>query len=77
MYGWRSTVAAFQVFDPVFVLTPNGGPLFSTETLVSFIYRQGITQFNLSYASAVGFVLFAIVLLLTLLQMWLTRSERD
>ncbi len=72
-----SIIGAFQVFDPVFVLTPNGGPLFSTETLVSFIYRQGITQFNLSYASAVGFVLFTIVLVLTLIQMWLTRSERD
>jgi multiple sugar transport system permease protein len=72
-----SIIGAFQVFDPVFVLTPNGGPLFSTETLVSFIYRQGITQFNLSYAAAVGFVLFVIVLILTLLQMWLTRTGRD
>lgn len=72
-----SVIGAFQVFDPVFVLTPNGGPLFSTETLVSFIYRQGITQFNLSYAAAVGFVLFVIVLILTLIQMWLTRTGRD
>lgn len=72
-----SIIGAFQVFDPVFVLTPNGGPLFSTETLVSFIYRQGITQFNLSYAAAVGFVLFVIVLVLTLIQMWLTRTGRD
>ncbi len=72
-----SIIGAFQVFDPVFVLTPNGGPLFSTETLVSFIYRQGITQFNLSYAAAVGFVLFVIVLILTLIQMWLTRTGRD
>ena len=69
-----SIIGAFQVFDPVFVLTPNGGPLFTTETLVSFIYRQGITQFNLSYAAAVGFILFLIVLALTLFQMWLTRT---
>ena len=72
-----SIIGAFQVFDPVFVLTPNGGPLFSTETLVSFIYRQGITQFNLSYAAAIGFVLFVIVLILTLIQMWLTRTGRE
>ena len=69
-----SIIGAFQVFDPVFVLTPNGGPLFTTETLVSFIYRQGITQFNLSYAAAVGLILFLIVLALTLFQMWLTRT---
>lgn len=72
-----SIIGAFQVFDPVFVLTPNGGPLFTTETMVSFIYRQGISQFNLSYAAAIGFVLFAIVLALTLIQMWLTRTGRQ
>ncbi len=69
-----SIIGAFQVFDPVFVLTPNGGPLFSTETLVSFIYRQGITQLNLSYGAAVGFVLFLIVLALTAVQLKLTRG---
>lgn len=71
-----SVIGAFQVFDPVFVLTPNGGPLFTTETLVSFIYRTGITQFKLGYAAAVGCVLFLIVLLITLAQLWLTRNER-
>ncbi len=72
-----SIIAAFQVFDPVFVLTPNGGPLFSTETLVTFIYRQGITQFDLSYAASIGFVLFAIVLVLTVIQLWFTRTGRE
>lgn len=72
-----SIIGAFQVFDPVFVLTPNGGPLFTTETLVSFIYRTGITQFKLSYAAAIGFVLFIIVLILTLIQLWLTRTGRQ
>ena len=72
-----SIIGAFQVFDPVFVLTPNGGPLFTTETLVSFIYRTGITQFKLSYAAAVGFVLFLIVFVLTLIQLVLTRTGRQ
>jgi multiple sugar transport system permease protein len=72
-----SIIGAFQVFDPVFVLTPNGGPLFTTETLVSFIYRTGITQFKLSYAAAVGFILFCIVFVLTLIQLWLTRTGRQ
>jgi multiple sugar transport system permease protein len=72
-----SIIGAFQVFDPVFVLTPNGGPLFTTETLVSFIYRTGISQFKLSYAAAVGFVLFIIVFVLTLIQLWLTRTGRQ
>lgn len=72
-----TVIGAFQVFDPVFVLTPGGGPLFSTDTLVNFIYREGISNFDLSYAAAVGFVLFVIVLVLTLIQMWLTRTGRQ
>ena len=72
-----SIIGAFQVFDPVFVLTPNGGPLFTTETLVSFIYRTGISQFKLSYAAAIGFVLFLIVFVLTLIQLVLTRTGRQ
>ncbi len=71
-----TAISAFQVFDPSFVLTPNGGPLFSTDTIVTFIYRQGITNFDLSYAAAAGVILFLIVLALTLAQLWLTRSER-
>ncbi len=69
-----SMIGAFQVFDPAFVMTPNGGPLFSTETLVTYIYRQGITNLNLSYAASIGIVLFAVVFLLTLVQVRATRG---
>ena len=70
-----SMIGAFQVFDPAFVMTPGGGPLFSTETLVTYIYRQGITNFNLSYAASVGILLFVIVFVLTVIQLRLTRGE--
>jgi ABC-type sugar transport system permease subunit len=70
-----SVIGAFQVFDPAFVMTPNGGPLFSTETLVTYIYRQGITNLNLSYAASIGIFLFAAVLVLTVIQLRLTRGE--
>jgi ABC-type sugar transport system permease subunit len=56
-------------------MTPNGGPLFSTETLVTYIYRQGITNFNLSYATSIGIFLFVVVLVLTVIQLRLTRGE--
>jgi ABC-type sugar transport system permease subunit len=70
-----SVIGAFQVFDPAFVMTPNGGPLFSTETLVTYIYKQGITNFNLSYAASIGIFLFVVVFILTLIQLRLTRGE--
>jgi multiple sugar transport system permease protein len=69
-----SVIGAFQVFDPAFVMTPGGGPLFSTETLVTYIYRQGITNLNLSYAASVGIFLFVVVFLLTLIQLRVTRA---
>jgi ABC-type sugar transport system permease subunit len=56
-------------------MTPGGGPLFSTETLVTYIYRQGITNLNLSYAASVGIFLFVVVFILTVIQLRLTRGE--
>ncbi len=68
-----SVIGAFQVFDQVYVMTPGGGPLFSTETVVTYIYHQGIELADISYAASIGVVLFAIVFALTLVQMRLLR----
>lgn len=61
-------IASFQAFDQIFVMT-QGGPAFSTETLVMLIYRQGFQNFSMGYASAIGYVLVLIILLFSLLQM--------
>ena len=68
-----SVIGAFQVFDQVYVMTPGGGPLFSTETVVTYIYHQGIELIDISYAAAIGVVLFALVFLLTLIQLRVLR----
>jgi ABC-type sugar transport system permease subunit len=68
-----SVIGAFQVFDPVYVMTPRGGPLFSTETVVSYIFYQGIQLTDLSYAASIGVFLFVVVFLLTLLQLRILR----
>ena len=61
-------IASFQAFDQIFVMT-QGGPAFSTETLVTLIYRQGFQNFQMGYASAIGYVLVLIILIFSLLQM--------
>jgi multiple sugar transport system permease protein len=61
-------IASFQAFDQIFVMT-GGGPAFSTETLVMLIYREGFENFQMGYASAIGYVLLLIILVLSLLQM--------
>jgi len=66
-------IGSFQVFDQVYVLTPGGGPLFSTETVVSYIYYQGVTATDISYAATIGVALFVIVFVLTLIQLRVLR----
>ncbi|GLQ57963.1 carbohydrate ABC transporter permease [Devosia nitrariae] len=61
------TIGAFQVFDAVYVMT-NGGPVRASYTLVYMLYDQGFQFFNFGAASAVGVVLFIIILLISLVQ---------
>jgi ABC-type sugar transport system permease subunit len=68
-----SIIAAFEVFDVVWVMTPGGGPLFSTDVLVTYIYHEGIQILDISYASSIGVVLFLIVFALTLVQLRVLR----
>lgn len=67
-----SIIATFQSFTSAFVAT-NGGPLDSTLFLVLYIYRQAFEFFHMGYAAALAWVLFAIILVLTLV---LLRSQK-
>jgi ABC-type sugar transport system permease subunit len=66
------TIQSLQIFDLVYVMT-DGGPVFHTDTLVNLIYRDGFVNFQTGYASAVSWVLFAIIMLISLLQLRLFR----
>lgn len=67
-----SVISTFQTFTSAFVAT-NGGPLDATLFLVLYIYRQAFQYFNMGYASALAWVLFVVILVITLL---LFRSQR-
>lgn len=71
-----TTIDAIKLSGLVFVLT-NGGPNSSTETVVFYIYKQAFTQMRMGYATAAAFVLFAIVLTISLIQMKLFNKETD
>lgn len=62
----------FQLFAEPYVMT-QGGPLQSTVSVLYFMFEQGFKWWNLGFASAVAFVLFALILVLTMLQMRLAR----
>ena len=54
-------IASLQAFDQVYVMT-RGGPLFTTETLVTYMYHQGFDLFRMGYAAAIAWVLFVIIM---------------
>lgn len=70
------TIAYLQLFTQVVNLnfTDQGGPLSSTTTVALYIYQLAFGRFQMGYASAVTVVLFAIILLITVIQLkFLTR----
>jgi ABC-type sugar transport system permease subunit len=69
-----SLIGAFQVFDQVFVMT-RGGPANATTTLVYQIYKEAFIGLHMGYASAMSFVLFAVLLVVSLVSMRALRSE--
>jgi len=62
----------FQLFAEPYVMT-QGGPLQSTVSVLYYMFEQGFSYWKLGYAASVAFVLFALVLLFTTLQLRLTR----
>lgn len=68
-----TTISSFQVFDIIMTMT-KGGPGNSTLVAVYYIYRTAFENFKMGYASAMAFVLFAIIMLVTILQ-WVVKSK--
>lgn len=68
-------IGSFQVFDQVYVMT-RGGPAYATYVLMMYIYETAFRFSRLGYAAAMTFVLFILILMMTLLQMRVIRLRR-
>ena len=66
-------ISSFQIFDLIYLMT-QGGPLDSTNVLVYAIYKNAFEYFKIGQASAIAYVLFIIILVLTMLQ-WQLRKK--
>ena len=62
------SIAAFQTFDVVLILTPDGGPLDSTRTVVLDIYQNAFENFRMGRASAASMLLLVVILVVTVVQ---------
>ena len=65
-------IASFQVFIQVFIMT-DGGPGTASMMYVLYLYRIGFEELNMGYAALLSWILFIIVLLITLVQFAVAR----
>jgi multiple sugar transport system permease protein len=63
-----TTIASFQVFDQIIVMT-NGGPVDATEVSVLYIYKEAFQMLHMGYSSALAFVLFIIIFAFSMIQL--------
>lgn len=67
-------LGAMQAFDSIYVLT-QGGPQDATLTLAYYVWKTAFQNYNMGYASAVGLVMWAIMIVLALLNQFVTRRR--
>lgn len=63
-----TVISSFQVFDQTMIMT-NGGPGNATNTIVLYLYQNAFTYYKMGYASAMAWILFAMIMLVTVVQM--------
>jgi multiple sugar transport system permease protein len=62
-----STISSFQVFAQIYMMT-QGGPNKSTSVIVYHLYDKAFQKFDMGSSSAIAFVLFIIILIMTIIQ---------
>jgi multiple sugar transport system permease protein len=67
-----SLISSFQVFDQVWIMT-GGGPAGATSVMVEQIYKNAFSYYKMGYASAISWVLFALIFIVTLAQNFAQR----
>lgn len=67
-----SFIGAFQIFDPMYIIT-QGGPGTSTLSLVQYDYYKAFRDFQMGYACTVALVIAAIIVVVSGLQLALSR----
>lgn len=72
-----STINAFQGFTLQWIMTPDrGGPLNVNTTLGLYIWQNGFIYYRMGIAAAASVVLFGMIIMVTMLQLTLARSDQ-
>src|SRR5439155_4779294 len=66
-------IATMQIFQEAFIMTHGGTPVYSTLFYAYHLFQQAFQYFRLGYAAALAWILFVLVMALTMLQLWLSK----
>jgi multiple sugar transport system permease protein len=67
-------IRSFQIFSEIYTMT-GGGPRNSTQTIVHYLYQVAFRQFDMGYGSAISYILLIMIMIVTLIQRYLLRSD--
>jgi len=75
-----SMINSLQLFEQVYIMTSGtsegvGGVLDCALSLVAYLYDKGFQRFEMGYASAIAYILFAIIFVVTLFNLKVARSR--
>jgi multiple sugar transport system permease protein len=68
-------IASLKIFDQIFLMT-SGGPNYSTRPLLEYVYDIGFTDFRTGYAAAASMLYFLVILAVSLVWFFASRSQR-
>ncbi|WP_103063819.1 carbohydrate ABC transporter permease [Actinomyces qiguomingii] len=71
-------IASLKIFDQMFIAFNGGsGPEGSTRPILQYIYDTGFTNYRMGYASAMSYIFFIVIIVITVAFRFLTRSRKD
>jgi multiple sugar transport system permease protein len=69
-------VASLKIFDQIYLMTV-GGPNFATRPIIQYIYETGFTSYRIGYASAVSYLFFVVIVLVSVAQFKLFSGRKE
>ncbi|GAA2335198.1 sugar ABC transporter permease [Streptomyces cuspidosporus] len=69
-------LASLKIFDQVYIMT-GGGPDDATRPILQYVYQSGFTGYRIGYASAVSYLFFALIVIVSLVHLRLTRRASE
>ncbi|GAA1533820.1 sugar ABC transporter permease [Kribbella lupini] len=69
-------VASLTIFDQIYLMT-DGGPNYATRPIIQYIYESGFTSYRIGYASAVSYLFFLIVVIVSVAQFKLFAGRKE